>query len=1276
MYGNSGKYGRGGGGGGRGGAPKRGLHTPLPPPPAPHRPSGCPRPIGNRHGGPGPRPAPPAPEETFSLVSSDPLAFGMIIRLTPDLVEEIRRVEAQGGTARIKFDSNPNNSSGNVIEVGGKDFRFTWSREMGDCDIYEERRSGEDGNGLLVESGSAWRKLNVQRILDESTKNHVKMRSEEAERQLKSRKAIVLDPANPSVKNQAKTMAAAAVESNMRRMPFKPKKEPAFKKRKVEASQVPIAGPPKSVFKSGISSTTPAKSRLSVSPLPSPPEQPVASASPFGVGNLSRIQTAVEEVNAPKVTNREDAANPEKEVPSSAVHAAAGEVSRNKKSGATPMDLRNTLITLLMRNPKGMSLKALEKAVGDTNPNSGWKIETIIKKIATFQAPGRYFLNQGVEMESFKKPSSESGSSPECTGDQTPVAESTFLEKHTVEEFEQQTQLNSNVGEESNVIEKIDTQRSSPDHFASDKKVSNNGEGKVGSSSESGSESDSDSDSSDSGSDSESQSRSRSRSKSRSPAGSGSASSSDSESDGSSSSKEGSDVDVDIMTSDDEKEEAENKLQAPESKLSTLPSAWRSGDGHDQNGNDKNRQDGQVLSSALDLNDVEKYDDMSDAVDIDDLPIDNNIKAYQNHETEVDESSDWVPQVTNNRSSEEGAFSPERYKQSDTQRVSLVGNFVNDASDQTMKQKANGKQTSGKDSVGHEQPDNSARISKSKSKRASDPNRFQEKPESAKRLRAKSLAPDPYRENSMQMSDKFKRDGNADSDPQKGYGLAVPGRSSAYENAHRTQMGSDFMNASVSDTQQSTQKSGDYNARGKAPDVAERSGKYVENLGKGSKYSERFSALPDESDESALKNIHSQDKIPMPKDKLHKDRQDEDGDVYEKSFVRNVRESAVGDKLSVLSDSHYRKSGEQSGKYKDGGQIARLHMASLHKDYGKPDTDKGSMLRREPSELELGEFREPASEETQGTKRQFEKKNSFKSVENKPNSSDILHSDLGKGRPVGKAIQESKKQSPLQSNQDGLFRKRVPEDDLEDSARPQQRTATAQIQQFPRIDRAGPEAGPQLDRMADIATKARKNEARANQGTGLESHASTQRKVSTSLLQQHDPKNGVQMGSSNAAKETKPQRSNPVADSGDRRKDSFCLENTSGRKRRESSSDEDNSFYSKYDKDEPELKGAIKDYMQYKEYVQEYREKYDHYCSLNKSLENYRNDFHKLGCDLEHAKVRDMDVYHNILEQLKDTYRQCGTKHKWMKKIFVVLHEELKQLKQRIKDYVLTYSKD
>ncbi|XP_045787463.1 uncharacterized protein LOC123882865 [Trifolium pratense] len=169
---------------GRGGGPKR-LRNSFPPPPR-HRP---PSSANSRLslGGSANKP-PPAVEETFSFVSgNNPPAFSMIIRLAPDLVEEIKRVEAQGGTARMKFDPNPNNPNGNIIDLGGKEFRFTWSRDGDLCDIYEQRQSGVDGNGLLVESGCAWRKVNVQRILDESTKNRVKMRSEEAERKLKSR---------------------------------------------------------------------------------------------------------------------------------------------------------------------------------------------------------------------------------------------------------------------------------------------------------------------------------------------------------------------------------------------------------------------------------------------------------------------------------------------------------------------------------------------------------------------------------------------------------------------------------------------------------------------------------------------------------------------------------------------------------------------------------------------------------------------------------------------------------------------------------------------------------------------------------------------------------------------------------------------------------------------------------------------------------------------------------------------------------------------------------
>ncbi|CAM0871828.1 unnamed protein product [Alopecurus aequalis] len=158
-------------------------------------------------------------KESFSLESSEPPAFAAIIKLAPDLVDEIRRAEEAGGGARIKFNSKINPAE-NIIDVAGIKFNFTYASERSSrvvtrgelCDIYEERQSGEDGNGLLIERGSACRKVNVQRIWDESIQKLVTMRREEAERLSKSRKSIVLDPRNPSVKSQTKSMTAAAVE--------------------------------------------------------------------------------------------------------------------------------------------------------------------------------------------------------------------------------------------------------------------------------------------------------------------------------------------------------------------------------------------------------------------------------------------------------------------------------------------------------------------------------------------------------------------------------------------------------------------------------------------------------------------------------------------------------------------------------------------------------------------------------------------------------------------------------------------------------------------------------------------------------------------------------------------------------------------------------------------------------------------------------------------------------------------------------------------------------
>lgn len=1064
MFGNSGKIGRGGGRG------SKRIHNSFPPPPS-NRSAAA---VGSGRlsmGGAAPRnrnanpehatSATPAVEETFKLITGNPLNFAMIIRLAPDLIEEIKRVEAQGGTARIKFGSNANNPSGNVIDVGGKDFSFTWSREPGDlCDIYEERQSGEHGNGLLVESGCAWRKLNVQRILDESTKNHVKMRSEEAERKLKSRKAIVLDHGNPSMKSQMK--AFAAVESNSWRTPFK-KKEPAFKKQKVEPPQ----GLPKSVHKYGVSTTATVKGRKS-SPLPSPPD---ISASSFGTGNVAK---SIDDAVPTLPISKSNVVSSDKETLSRGTNGKAKEAVGQKDSfGVGPMDLQDMLISLLMENPKGMSLKALEKVIGEPIP----KLEPVIKKIATYQAPGRYFLKPGVQLGAFKKPLSESGSSPEDNHHQTPAPtdnrnppDQGFEEKATIEESK------SKAGDESQSFEKIEVQQNSPDLFG-DKKVGDS-EGQAGSSSGSGSDSDGDSDSSDSGSDSASHSRSRS------PVASGSVSSSASDTEPSCNSKEGSDEDVDIMTSEDDNKEVKSKIQ--------------------NGGNSKKQEDKNELS--FDAVEIEK-----------DLPCDD-------HETEK-----TVEEVK--------SFSPQHYEHPENlvYTPDLLGEREN----------------MGKDLYGHERSDSSDRTSKGKSKRSSDMIDYNEKLEHAKRFKlgAAQLPISSNRETNL--------DGNGHLNLQKGSSNQVS-----------------FRGKLISDSQQSSRGPADVRSR-----------KYAENSGHKGKYSELNSHT---NEVFPMKNDKvTNEAFPMKDEKVHGEAQGENLYANQKVLPKNVKDGSVVEKRSTASGTPYKKHGERVGKLKDAN--SNIGAYSLPNDNNGVDVNRspfvngrGNQLQRELSDLELGELREPLTVETVEPKKQFERKSSFKKSESKPSSSDTWNVDSNK------------------------------------------------------VQRA--------EITVNAGSKVKENE--------------TKREL---VLE--------------PVKEKTKQKPHSVAELNHRLNDALFTDGNSGNQQRESFSDEKCHFYM-YEKEEPDLKGAIKDLSQYNKYVLEYREKYESYISIHNILEMDRKEFLKLGRELDLAKDRDMERYYNLVGHLQDTYRHCGSRHKRLKKIFIVLHEELKHLKQMIKDFADAFDKD
>lgn len=1246
MHSGSSKIGRGGGRG-AGGPRNRSSF----PPPQPHRAASS---TGRLSMGSGPRnrataggaAAPPqAVEETYSLVSgNNPLAFSMIIRLTPDLVDEIRRLEAQGSTARIKFDPIPKNPNGNVIDVGGKEFKFTWSPEFGDlCDIYEERKSGEDGNGMLVESGCAWRKLNVQRILDESTTKQVKKRSEEAERKHKSRKAIVLDHANPSMKNQIQQLAAAEGTSPWKSQ-FK-KKEPPPKKRKVEPPQV--GGLNKPTYIPGLAAIP----NRSISSHPSPPERSGAPISPSGVGKFTKSYGGTEDVMPTQLKSKENDTKYEKELPARGTSVIQETTVIKGTNGAKPVDLQSMLVTLLKDKPKGMSLKSLEKAIGDTFPSSAKKIEPILKKIAFYQAPGTYIL-KGVDVGNLKKPSSDSGSSPEDSHLKTPalhdsheqltVPEQNFVDKFSLGELDGKAQSNSKL-QESSTSEQIHTQVRSPD-IGDERKASDRSQGHAVSASESDSDSDSDSDTSGSGSDSGSHSKSRSKS----------GSSSDSESDTSSSnSKQGSDEDVEIL-SDDEKE-PRNHFPASEAGVSVSPTPWESGEVRRlQNGSDQNQDSDEldavdivggteptaIDSHASDAVDIEGHG--SDAVDIEGLESDVDIEDHGSDAVDIEKDlfDDGLEIGMAANTTLNGSLKPAEGSQPSSisynkghERQTVTGNLVDD------------RDNSVKDNFRHEQSDSSERIARSsKSKRSSDAKKFNEKSDRNKRLKAESLSQLPI---SGSRDDRF-----------SGSRHSISPNRPIVDREANTNIGSQKVSNQVnpakssSDLLQSNHRPSDHSMLTKAPDTVERSNNYNENSSYGRKLSE--------------KNAHEGSSIQN--DKVSRDSQNEESNIKEKKTARNSKEGGAGGKNKVPSDFHHRKHGEIVGNFKEVKQFSGFYMESSPKDNNgvtadrRPANGRSNMLQRELSDLELGELRETLPEQTPA-KKKFDRKSSFKQLGGKPATSETHNTDLHKGKLSGKKTWDSGKQSPPTAN---VGSKRTPEHPAEGLVRSHQRGLQSQPQQAPRVDHG--ELGPQINRLADSIRKPRHNETGAKMAVGLEGYGESHKKAPTGAALQQESRQGLMPHSI----KDKTLASNMV-DSTDGQRDSDG--NLSSRKKWGSSSDEDSS-YSKYDKDAPEYKGPIKDFPQYQEYVQEYLDKYDSYRSLNKILESYRNEFEKLAKDLEFSKDRDMEKYQKTLSQLMESYNRCGQKHKKMKKVFVVLHEELKQLKQRIRDYAHSIAKD
>jgi len=83
------------------------------------------------------------------------------------------------------------------------------------------------------------------------------------------------------------------------------------------------------------------------------------------------------------------------------------------------------------------------------------------------------------------------------------------------------------------------------------------------------------------------------------------------------------------------------------------------------------------------------------------------------------------------------------------------------------------------------------------------------------------------------------------------------------------------------------------------------------------------------------------------------------------------------------------------------------------------------------------------------------------------------------------------------------------------------------------------------------------------------------KKKTTSRL----PQNGIPQNGINNAIVPRTQKSISPSDNEERSRNNSLIETETGRKI-DSSSDDDNLFFSKYDKDEPELKAPIKDFSQ------------------------------------------------------------------------------------------------
>ncbi|GLJ15954.1 hypothetical protein SUGI_0263780 [Cryptomeria japonica] len=1259
---------------------------------------------GNGGGGSGngkATPPPPLPtgggtEENFILKPGRGLPFAMIIKLIPGLVEDVKRAQAQGSKVQIKFGPQANNSSGNIIDVGGKEFRFTWAQEPGNllCDIYEEQQSGEDGNGVLVESGSSWRKLTVQRILNESARDRVKMSSAEAERQQKSRKAIILDHGNPVVKNQTKPVVNTSNDSNARKLLLKTKKEPPPKKRKIEGSSAAASMASDAVAKPAASQSilTAAENIKSAnSPVPSQSEQlvtlpqPTLMQKPAG-GHSSKGLSVTDEAVTHHHSSKPDVGKRKDKAPDMASTPISEAGNQKSVAGLTTAELRNLLITQLTENPKGLTIKAIEKAIGVP----GKRIEPLIKTIATYQAPGRYILKPGAEKESSMRLSPGNRSSPECHPNESPIVDSSPMSEKAGQPSDEQ-RMHSTPTQDSylNIVDEIHEHlHESPGPAANQKNTINSDGSGSSSSSDSGSDSESDTGSSDSGSDS--------------------GSSSDTESEASSSNNEGSDEHVDIMSDDDKsinEEEIEQKLKDSKRTPSQVDGDG-SGESYEQKGIEKEKDDDKLPISSRNSEDVDICDDIGEGEAISNIAKHyvGNLTSDAEDDTEMAVDVDVINCEGEIRTPEEKTtIFTKNGKEENNHSPNATGGFLHTPDDRKIESKKNQIEESlhkterlhkriPKQGHGRKQGQSGSDKDRYKQENRAQIEKKEELDPDIKKIRdlaSQSCFESPARPEispsikdfeARQVSKEINKSRFTDTISERSIENATHlgrsgGQSSAASQIAPTKDLDDERLDQYSDGQQSYQRYSDPDSRSKAPDVMQRPGTYMDHK---IKPHNRASRIANESDVSAAKSSVFEEKKSKHEAALRTASEDFELTKDKSNHSSKIsKEIENAEKYSRISESQCKRAGDQSGwQSRDVGPSGQLLMVNAPKDTKKTEFDKyqlpsgrESVLKREYSDLELGEFREPLSEEEpQELKARLDKLQAGRGpIDTKVKNGGKRRSvspNITKGRVIGKEAPESKKSSTSEPIDD--FSKHDGRTGIPNLIRPSKKSRKSPPSEHTDLDPL-----TRVEKMAEMPVKATHAEiTKTSPHQSVEVQCSTAyRKSPTNILQKPEYKERVQEA---ATLENNEDRGITKID--EKRKENTKDNNLVPVRKKSVSSDEEQPFYAKYEKAKADLRGPIKNISQFNEYTQEFKEKYSCYRSLNTSLESDKEDFQKLGRDLQSAKDRgDTKSYATISEKVKKIFSQCSSRHKRMKKVFTVLHEELENLKKILNEFVERY---